>query len=165
VINLFSGHGLKAHMDYERVDVERIQQKYELLLKLKHAADDAGEWWRLDHEGRSDDALTDDGLRRIDLFGTIELWGDFVSGYISSIDDESYLRELDDHWKARAKESVLGLRRGDLFHNAEIREWHAQNIERYPHIKAYIELVDHLRLLGINYLETYVFPRYNISLP
>ena len=151
---------------YERLDVERIKQKYEMCLKLKHAADDAGEWWRLDHEGRSHDTreTSDDSLRRIDLFGTLELWGDFVSGYISSIDDESYLKELDEHWIARAKESVKGLRRGDIFHNADIREWHTQNIERYPHIKAYIELVDYMRLMGINYIETYVFPRYKISL-
>jgi hypothetical protein len=165
--NLFSGDGLKAHMDYyERLDVERIKQKWDLRRNLYQITRKAGEWGDLSDEQRSDDAheSSDDGWRRIDLFGTIEVWSDFVTGYLSSVADGRYLTEQGDFWKERARESVIGLRRNDIFHIPEIREWHAQNIERYPHIKAYIELVDHMRLMGINYIETYVFPRYSIGL-
>jgi hypothetical protein len=148
----FSGDGLKAHMDYERVDVERIQEKYELRFLLSYTIRDAGEWgnlWELDEA----------------LFAQIQLWSADTMGYIISIARGSYLKEQGDFWKERAIESVIGLRRNDIFHDDVFCDWYKLNIEHYPHIKAYIELVDHMRLMGINYIETYVFPRYNINLP
>lgn len=136
---------------YERLDVERIKQKWDLRRNLYQVTRKAGEWsdmWDLDKA----------------LFAQIQLWSDDTMGYISSVADGRYLTEQGDFWKERARESVIGLRRNDIFHHAQFREWYESNIERYPHIKAYIELVDHMRLMGINYIEMYVFPRYNIGL-
>ena len=136
---------------YERLDVERIKQKWDLRRNLYQVTREAGEWsdmWDLDKA----------------LFAQIQLWSDDTMGYISSVADGRYLTEQGDFWKERARESVIGLRRNDIFHHAQFCEWYESNIERYPHIKAYIELVDHMRLMGINYIEMYVFPRYNIGL-
>ncbi len=89
-----------------------------------------------------------------DISGDIELFSSNVGGYASQIEHAGYLSNLD----LATGDGYLNLWRLQIFGERDFDNWFFSSPNDFPKLKAYVQKLDYLRLLLINYVETYLLP-------
>lgn len=146
-------------MSKEVVSRRRIEEIAETFHHLYQAIQNAGEFGKLDDE----DGFKDSNTGTVySISGTIEVWSDNIMGYVLSIINGTYNANVTQKTIERAKTSVEVLQRVDIFERDWFWEWYQKDIERFPHVKQYIFIVDYLRLVAIHHLKEYVLPNLGV---
>lgn len=88
------------------------------------------------------------------ILGDIELFDTDVAGYASQIADYGYLK----NFELATGDSNLNLWRLHIFGTKHFDNWFFSPANDFPKLKAYVQKLDYLRLLVIDYVETYLLP-------
>ncbi len=91
------------------------------------------------------------------VWAHVDYWADSVMGYSSSITKKTFLLDTTNAYHEQAVKSLDGLKHLNIFRNEAVYRWYNdENSQQYPLIRDYINGIDYLRLLAINYLEMHV---------
>jgi hypothetical protein len=81
------------------------------------------------------------------IIGEIEIFTDSIRGYASQL--------ITDSTTKNAQESIEKLKQIQIFNISEFVEWYFRYDTEYPQLKNYIEKLNYLRLLIIEYISQY----------
>lgn len=84
------------------------------------------------------------GEKEFSILGHVELWSDIVAGIGSSI----MKRGCPQH----PSDTISRLEQSNIFSRREFNDWFFASNENYPEMRSYVQLVDYLRKLSIDYL-------------
>lgn len=82
------------------------------------------------------------------ILGVIELFSTGIQGYAEQV--------LLNTSNILLKDSINHLRQLNVFNIDYFAQWYFHNLEMYPQIQKYVEQLDHLRLLLIDYLREHL---------
>jgi hypothetical protein len=147
-------------MDKELIEIERINSIRNLCQELYHLARDNGEITRLydfEHEVSPEYVGEGEDAGILSVWAQVDYWCDCIMGYSSTIVEGRYKDKTSESMKQTGIKSVVGLRNFNVFYIQHVHDWyHGSESVLYPIIKAWIDRVDYLRLLALNYIEMYV---------
>jgi hypothetical protein len=83
--------------------------------------------------------------QEVSILGVMELFSSDIQGYVEQLLSDHLGNPLDDR-------AIFHLRQLDAFSVNYFADWYFANLETYPQTQQYIEQLDHLRLLLIEYL-------------
>lgn len=81
------------------------------------------------------------------ILGEIEIFTTDIRGYTSQLITNNFLEN--------PQEVVEKLKQIQIFYNSEFGEWYFSSQNQYPQLKNYIEKLNYLRLLLIEYISQY----------
>ncbi|MBO3459535.1 hypothetical protein G7B40_033435 [Aetokthonos hydrillicola Thurmond2011] len=86
-------------------------------------------------------------LKDFSILGEIEIFTTDIRGYASQITTNNFLEN--------PQKTVEKLKRIQIFSNSNFEEWYFSSENEYPQLKNYIEKINYLRLLLIEYISQY----------
>ena len=117
--------------DVERRHISLLSERLDLLYQMMKAERLAIAQW--------EEAQT------FSILGVVELFSAEIQGYAEQLD-------FDQHSSLSA-ESIDRLRRLNVFRVDYFASWYFQSLEQYPQTKEYVEQLDHLRLLLLEFFD------------
>ena len=122
---------ISTSVEVDRCHINLLSERLDLLYQMMKAERSAIARWEED--------------QTFSILGVIELFSTEIQGYAEQLKSAQLL--------SSPAESIDHLRRLNVFRIDYFTTWYFQNLEKYPQTKEYIEQLDHLRLLSIEFLD------------
>ena len=91
---------------------------------------------------------------KTNVWADVQIYNTYLAGVASQIADYGYLENLE----LVTTDKYMNLGQLHVFGEKDFDDWFFSSANDFPKLKAYIQKLDYLRLLVIDYVETYLLP-------